>query len=71
MDWFLDRFLRPEVLALSIPILAVLLWGLSSIISSLRGQPDDFENWKQELENLRARVDRLEEATRTRGPDAR
>ena len=73
MDWYLDRILRPEILALSIPVLAVLLWGLRSIVLALRGQPDleDFENWKQELVNLRARVDLLEELTRAKGPDAR
>ena len=65
MNW--DRILQPEVLALSIPIVAILVWGLKSIISALTGHPDDFENWKQELENLRTRVDRLEEANRTKG----
>ena len=69
MNW--DRILKPEILALSIPIVAILVWGLKSIISALAGQPDNFENWKQELENLRTRVDCLEEANRTKGQNVR
>ena len=60
MDW--HQFLKPEVLALSIPVLAVLFWGLSSVIRAMTGQPDDFDEWKRELEDLRTRVEQLERA---------
>ena len=60
MDWQL--FLRPEVLALSIPVLAVLFWGLKSVIRAMNGQPDDFDVWKRELVELRSRVEDLERA---------
>ena len=69
MNW--DRILTPEILALSIPIVAILVWGLKSIVSAMVGRPEDFENWKQELEGLRARVDRLEETMRTTRQDVR
>ncbi len=62
MDWHL--FLRPEILALSIPVLAVLFWGLKSVIHAMSGRPDDFEAWQRELEQLRARVDELERTSR-------
>lgn len=58
MDWHL--FLRPEVLALSIPVLAVLFWGSCSVIRAMAGQPDDFDAWKREVEDLRTRVEELE-----------
>ncbi len=66
MDWQL--FLRPQVfvplLALSIPVLVVLFAGLKSVIRASRGQPDNFEAWQRELEELRARVDELERTLR-------
>ena len=62
MDW--HRILRPEVLALSIPVLAVLFWGLKSVIRAMNGQPDDFDAWKREVEDLRNRVEELERANR-------
>jgi hypothetical protein len=62
MDWHL--FLRPEVLALSIPVLAVLFWGLKSVIQAMTGQPDDFDAWKREVEDLRNRVEELERTKR-------
>jgi hypothetical protein len=62
MDWHL--FLRPEVLALSIPVLVVLFWGLKSVIQAMTGQPDDFDAWKREVEDLRTRVEELERANR-------
>jgi len=58
VDWHL--FLRPEVLALSIPVLAVLFWGLKSVIRAMNGQPDDFDAWKREVEELRNRIEELE-----------
>lgn len=65
MDWHL--FLRPEVLALSIPVLAVLFWGLKSVIQAMTGQPDDFDAWKREVEDLRTRVEKLERAKQESG----
>jgi hypothetical protein len=65
MDWHL--FLRPEVLALSIPVLAVLFWGLKSVIQAMTGQPDDFDAWKREVEDLRNRVEELERAKQESG----
>jgi hypothetical protein len=46
--------------ALSIPILLVLLSGLKGLVRAMRGEPDDFEHWKSELQELRGRVDALE-----------
>jgi len=60
MDW--RYVLRPEILALSIPVLAVLFWGLKSVIRAMSGTPDDFDAWKREVEELRSRVDGLERA---------
>jgi hypothetical protein len=65
MDWHL--FLRPEVLALSIPVLAVLFWGLSSVIRAMTGQHADFEAWQREVEDLRNRVEQLERARQESG----
>ena len=65
MNILWERILDPGVLALSIPVLAVLLWGLTSVIRALRGDPEDFEEWKKELDELRARVDELERASKS------
>ena len=65
MNWHL--FLRPEVLALSIPVLAVFFWGLKSVIQAMTGQPDDFDAWKREVEDLRNRVEELERAKQESG----
>jgi hypothetical protein len=52
------------VLALSIPVLVVLFWGLKSVIRAMNGQPDEFDAWKREVEDLRNRVDVLERTNR-------
>jgi hypothetical protein len=58
----LGERLHPAILALAIPILVILFWGLKGMARAMRGEPEDFENWKAELENLRARVEALERA---------
>ena len=58
LSW--EKFLDPAVLALSIPLLAVLMWGLTSVIRAIRGDSEEFAECKEELEKRRARVDELE-----------
>jgi hypothetical protein len=58
----LERLLNPAIVWVFIPILAILLWGITRIIRALGGEPEDFEEWKNELKHLQARVDKLEQA---------
>jgi hypothetical protein len=58
----LERILNPAIVWVFIPILAILLWGITRIIRALRGEPDDFEEWKNQLRRLQARVENLEQA---------
>jgi hypothetical protein len=62
MDPILEKVLRPEIVWVFIPVTAILLWGVAGIIRALRGEPGDFEEWKNELKELRTRVERLEQA---------
>ncbi len=67
MEHLFERLLNPGVLIFCIPVLAVLFWGVTSVIRALRHVPEeeeveDFATWKAELEQLRSRVDRLEQA---------
>jgi hypothetical protein len=59
-----DRLFTPQLfiplLALSIPILNVVFWGLKSVVHTMRGEPEDFTTWRTELDELRARVEALE-----------
>ena len=55
-----DKLLDTAVMAMCIPILAVTLWGLSSVIKSFRGEPEDLEDLKSEVQDLRSRVEMLE-----------
>jgi hypothetical protein len=64
-----ERVLNPAIVWVFIPILAILLWGITGIIRALRGEPDDFEQWKNELKQLRARVDKLEQAQKAMSPN--
>jgi hypothetical protein len=67
MDSIIDKLLKPEIVWVLIPISAIILFGLSSVIRALRGVPeqhDDVEQWKTEVQQLRQRVDALERAQR-------
>jgi hypothetical protein len=69
----LERILNPAIVWVFIPILAILLWGITRIIRALRGEPEDFEEWKNELRRLQARVENLEQgqqATSSRAANA-
>jgi hypothetical protein len=65
-----ERMLNPAIVWVFIPILAILLWGITRIIRALRGEPEDFEEWKTELKQLQARVDKLEQARQAAPPAA-
>ena len=58
----LDRLLQPSIIWVFIPLLAILFWGLTGVIRALRGEPENSEEWKHELKQLRARVEMLEQA---------
>ncbi len=62
----------PEIfvpgLALSIPILAVLFWGIKGVVHAMRGEPDDFDKWQRELAELHTRVDQLERSLKGSQP---
>jgi hypothetical protein len=64
----LERMLNPAIVWVFIPLLAILLWGLTRIIRAMRGEPEDFEEWKNELRQLQARVDKLEQAQQATSP---
>jgi hypothetical protein len=61
MERILDRVLDPAIVWVFIPLLAILFWGLNGMLRSLRGVPQEFEEWKHELRQLRVRVDELEQ----------
>jgi hypothetical protein len=58
----LEKVLNPAVVWVFIPILAILLWGITGIIRALHSEPEDFEAWKGQLKELLARVEKLEQA---------
>ena len=62
--------LNPAIVWVFIPLLAILLWGLTRIIRAMRGEPEDFEEWKSGLKQLQARVDKLEQAKQATSPSA-
>lgn len=62
MDPLLERLISPAIVWVFIPILAIFFWGITGVIRALRGEPQDFQEWKKELKQLRNRVDKLEEA---------
>ena len=59
-----ERFIEPDLfipgMALLIPILVIVFWGLKGLVRAMRGEPEDFEAWKEEVEELKARVAELE-----------
>lgn len=61
----LEKLLNPAVVWVFVPVLAILFWGIIGVIRALQGQPEDFEDWKKELSNLRTRVDKLEHERQT------
>jgi len=60
MDRIVEKLLDPSVSWILIPILAILFWGLTSLVRAMRGHPHEFETWKNELQDLHDRVDKLE-----------
>jgi hypothetical protein len=60
MPQFLDRLLDPSVVWVLIPLMAILFWGVNATIRSLRRVPPSSEDWKADVDDLRARVDELE-----------
>jgi hypothetical protein len=60
VDHILEKVLDPSIVWVFIPLLAILFWGLTSMVRALRGEPEEFEAWKAEMRQLRARVDELE-----------
>ena len=65
MPQFLDRLLDPAVVWVLIPLTAIVFCGVNATIRSLRGVPKPSEDWKAEIEDLRARIDDLERERRT------
>jgi CHASE3 domain sensor protein len=65
MPQFLDRLLDPSVVWVLIPLTAIVFWGVNATIRSLRGVPKASDDWKAEVDDLRARVDELERRQRT------
>jgi len=62
MDPIVEKLLHPSIVWVWIPIVAIVFWALKRIIRALRGEPEEFNEWKDELKQLRHRVDKLEEA---------
>lgn len=64
MEQAVESIFNPATLALMIPLMAILCWGVISSIKAYRGMPDTDEipHLKAEMEKLRARVDQLERA---------
>ncbi len=56
----LERLLNPAIVWVFIPVLAIVFWGITSVIRALHGVPDGMEETQAELEQLRARVEALE-----------
>ncbi|HLW63679.1 MAG TPA: hypothetical protein VKS79_00070 [Gemmataceae bacterium] len=65
MQRFLDHLLDPSVVWVLIPLAAITFFGVNAIIRSLRRVPPSSEDWKAELDDLRARVEDLERGPRT------
>jgi hypothetical protein len=62
MDPFVDRMLQPQIVWVFIPLLAILLAGLTKMIKVVRGDSvvaEELEQIKAELEQLRAQVHEL------------
>lgn len=68
MDPILEKLLQPSIVWVFIPVTAILFWGLTRVIRALRGEPDDFGEWKTELQQLRKRVETLEAAQQPARP---
>ena len=62
MEPILERLLQPSIIWVFIPVLCILFWGIARVIRAMRGEPEDFEEWKNELKQLRTRVEQLEHA---------
>jgi hypothetical protein len=55
-----DKLLRPEIVWVFIPLAPIVFWGITSIIRALRGEPEEFEEWKKQLRQLQERIQTLE-----------
>jgi len=62
MEHILDKILEPAVVWVVIPVLAIIFWGLTSIIEAIRGKSGEPPEWQAELQKLRERVEALERA---------
>ena len=65
MERILEKILEPAVVWVVIPVLAIIFWGLTSIIEALRGKPREPAEWQADLQQLRDRVEKLERAQET------
>jgi hypothetical protein len=64
----IEKMLNPAIVWVWIPLVAILVFGAARIIRALRGEPEDFEEWKAALKKLQERVDKLEQAQQTTSP---
>lgn len=69
MERILDKILEPAVVWVVIPVLAIIFWGLTSIIEAIRGKSGEPEEWQAELQKLQSRIETLERAQRTAASD--
>jgi hypothetical protein len=61
-EYLLDKVLSPSIVWVFIPVLAILFWGLTSVIHALRGTSEETVDLKTEVRQLRTRMDELERA---------
>ena len=67
----LDKMLNPAVVWVFIPVLALLFWGIHGTIRALRGDGSDVDECRAEIEQLRQRIESLEQATKAPAGDHR
>jgi hypothetical protein len=60
MERILEKLLDPAVVWIIIPVLAILFWGLRSMVQAVRGNPQELETLQAEVRDLSERVEKLE-----------
>ena len=63
MERILEKLLDPAVVWVLIPLVAIVFWGVSSVMRAHRGgsrESEELEQTKAELKALRVRVEALE-----------